>query len=616
MSDRWVVVLALCAAAGAAHPAPVPLALGLSLVGTALLVRSSVLLCASTAVLVSTLAARSLAGLAGVDEPTPVAGEATLVTDPERSLTGIRVEARFGSRRVELRAAGVAAEALAQRLAGEVVTVRGDLTPAPADPWLVSRHISGRLRVLLVEGWRPGEAASRLANAARRTLVQGAAPLSRSERALYTGLVVGDDREQSAATADSFQGAGLTHLLAVSGQNVAFVISLARPALARLRIWPRWLATLALVALFGVMTRFEPSVLRASAMSALAVSTATVGTPVSRLRILGLAVTGLLVVDPLLVRSVGFLLSTAATVAIMSWAEPIGEALPGPGWLRRPLGVTIAAQIGVAPVLLLTFGPMPLATLPANLLAVPAAGAVMVWGITAGMVAGLVGEPLAAVLHLPTRLLLAWLAAVAERSASLPLGHLDARHSVALALGFALAAAAPRLGVTWARAVGLGVAGAALALAAIVAHAPPGLRSNPTPGVVLWRSAGTDVVVLGGVGGRTSLWPKQVLTDLREAGVGAIDVLVLADVSAGRELAEALDQRHPIGVVVLGPGADAPHIEADIVPAPSSPVDASVGSLRLRITPTADRLVVEATRGGAGPPQGGHGTARARRPPQ
>ena len=60
----------------------------------------------------------------------------------------------------------------------------------------------------------------RIANSLRRTIESGARSLARDERALFTGLVYGDDRAQSPLTADDFDAAGLTHLLAVSGQNV------------------------------------------------------------------------------------------------------------------------------------------------------------------------------------------------------------------------------------------------------------------------------------------------------------------------------------------------------------------------------------------------------------
>ena len=84
--------------------------------------------------------------------------------------------------------------------------------------------------------------------------------------------------------------------------------------------------------------------------------------------------TGLLIVDPVLVRSVGFLLSVGACCGIALWAAPLAARLPGPRIVAEPLAVTIAAQVGVAPVLIPVFGGLPVAAIPANLLAIPAAG--------------------------------------------------------------------------------------------------------------------------------------------------------------------------------------------------------------------------------------------------
>ena len=218
-----------------------------------------------------------------------------------------------------------------------------------------------------VEGWRSGEAPSRVANGLRRILVAGTESMSDRQRALYTGLVIGDDRAQPADLADDFLGAGLTHLLAVSGQNVAFALAMVGPVLRRLRLWPRLFVTLGVIGLFGIMTRFEPSVLRASAMAALAALVVTVGHPTARVRVIALAVVTLLVVDPLLVQAVGFRLSVAAATGIVVLAPSIERVLPGPRVFREALGVTLAAQLGVAPILLSAFGPIPVASLPAKL---------------------------------------------------------------------------------------------------------------------------------------------------------------------------------------------------------------------------------------------------------
>ena len=425
--------------------------------------------------------------------------------------------------------------------------VVGEQERTSDEPWLVARHIGARVEVWKIEGWAPATGPAAWANGARRLLDRGAASMDDDRRALFTGLVIGDDRRQPLTMADDFRGAGLTHLLAVSGQNVAFVLVVAAPVLRRLRLWPRLLSSVAVIGLFGLVTRFEPSVLRAGAVAALAVLAATIGRPAARVRLLALAVTVLLLVDPLLARSVGFRLSVAASAAILLLAAPIARALPGPSWFRQPLSVTVAAQLGVAPLLLATFGPLPVATLPANLLAVPAAGFVMAWGLVAGLAAGVVGGRLAALLHAPTDLALAWIAGVARVAAAAPLGRLGPVHVAAAVVGMALALVGRRRGLAR---VGLSVAVAAVLVASLGAHAPAPVRSAPMPGVVVWRQGGGTVVVVGeGSRGRGPS-AAGVLEALRADGVRRVDVLVLATSgvdAAGDAIAERYGPRGLVG---------------------------------------------------------------------
>src|SRR3546814_15518934 len=137
----------------------------------------------------------------------------------------------------------------------------------------------------------------------------------------------------------------MTHLLAVSGQNVAFCLVLAGPLLRRLRLWPRLAATLAVIAMFGLMTRFEPSVLRASAMAALAAPVIPIGRPASPVRILGLAPTGLLLVHPLPVPSVGFRLFLAACPSVVLHPPPLTSVLPAPAALPGALSLPLAGNL-------------------------------------------------------------------------------------------------------------------------------------------------------------------------------------------------------------------------------------------------------------------------------
>ncbi len=103
--------------------------------------------------------------------------------------------------------------------------------------------------------------------------------------------------------------------------------------------------------------------------------------------------------------------------------------------LREIVSVTIAAQIGVLPVALPAFGGVPVASLPANVLAVPVAGPLTTWGLGAGLLAGRLGPPADRLLQVPTALMAGWLDGVAGWAASLPLGQVGPVQAAGIALG-------------------------------------------------------------------------------------------------------------------------------------------------------------------------------------
>ncbi len=121
-----------------------------------------------------------------------------------------------------------------------------------------------------------------------------------------------------------------------------------------------------------------------------------------------------LLVDPLLVHSVGWWLSVGATAGIALAGPPLALRLPGPQAVRTALAVTIGAQLGVAPVSIAVFGPLPLASVPANLMAAPLAGPVMIYGLPAGLVAAGAPDGLARLIQLPTVLLVRAIAGIAS----------------------------------------------------------------------------------------------------------------------------------------------------------------------------------------------------------
>jgi competence protein ComEC len=178
---------------------------------------------------------------------------------------------------------------------------------------------------------------------------------------------------------------------------------------------------MALLTVFAAMTRFEPSVLRASAMAACSMSALAVGRPTVGLRALTLAVTVLLLADPFLLHSVGFLLSCAASAGIALLGPPLAARVPGPRPFAEAVGVTVGAQVAVAPLLVTVFDGVPLVSVPANLVVAPFAGPLTMLGLVSGVVGGLAGDLVAAVATLPASLCASVVLAVAHGAAAVPL---------------------------------------------------------------------------------------------------------------------------------------------------------------------------------------------------
>lgn len=456
---------------------------------------------------------------------------ATLVDDPQWSAASVRVTVSAQDRHLLVQAGGQYASTLSNMAAGQRVVLRGRVEPlSPFQSWMKSRHVAGRVVVDELKRFDGGALPFRLANSVRSSIETGARPLGRESRALYLGLVYGDDRDQTDAVRTDVARVGLGHLVAVSGQNVAFVIALVAPLLARLGYRMRAIVVLVALAFFATITRFEPSVLRAVTMAGAATVASLTGRYVEGTRILALSVTVLILIDPLLVERAGFQLSVAASAGIMWWAAPLARRMPMPDVISQPTAVSLAAQLAVAPITIITFDGVAPLSVPANIAAGPVAGPVMMWGMTAGWLAGRVPSELGDLLIWPTRLPLWWLLTVARVGASAPLAPLGALSVVALAAAV-MVLGHHRL----------------IAIALIVAVVwgswltPPGGSTELTNGAIL-HVGGLVVVELD-----SPTSPRAVLDGLRSRGVMRVDS-VIAKRGGARDAAAVATMRDRLTV--------------------------------------------------------------------
>ncbi len=323
----------------------------------------------------------------------PYTGRATVATDPQPFGPAARIVLEIDGQRHEMWVRGRARRLRVETWqAGDVVTVAGERRPLDAGrrSRVAWQHVVGTFEPDWLGDVDAGGQFSTASNRVRGVIRRGLGSLPAERAALARGLMIGDDRDQPAALVERMRASGLAHLSAVSGQNVALVVAAASPLLRRARPLARWAVTLALIGWFVVLTRAEPSVLRAGAMAALGATAFALGRQREPLRLLAVAVVGLLLVDPLLAWSVGFWLSVGATVGVTGVGPPLARRLHRLGPLAMPVAVTLGAQVGVAIPSIVVFGRLPLVGLVANLLAVPVAGLVMLYGLPACLVAGLI----------------------------------------------------------------------------------------------------------------------------------------------------------------------------------------------------------------------------------
>jgi competence protein ComEC len=342
-------------------------------------------------------------------------GWATLMTDPAPVGAGVGVVVEIGGERFQVYAYGSPRRRLERRQAGELVEVEGvRVALDPDDRRSRARHVVGRLELDRVGAWQMGSPLSRASNRLRERLrISAEAAMSDDDAPLFTGLVVGDDVRQSSEIIGRFRAVGLSHLTAVSGQNVSYVLTVAGVLLKRLRPWWRLGATWGLIAWFVMLTRVEPSVVRAGTMAGVGALAFAMGRDRSVPRILAIAVIVLVLVDPLLVWSVGFWLSCGATAGVSVLGPWLAERWRGPVWLAVPVGTTVGAQLGVIVPTLLVFGRLPALGIVVNVLAVPVAGFVMLAGIPSALAASVLPTWCGNLVMVPATLGTRWVATVA-----------------------------------------------------------------------------------------------------------------------------------------------------------------------------------------------------------
>jgi competence protein ComEC len=331
-----------------------------------------------------------------------------------------------------------------------VVEVGGRLRPPPDDDpygeYLRRTGASGSLdgTTLRVITAAPGASLQAFRDAAGDALRLA---LPEPEAGLASGILIGLRERVDRDLAADFATAGASHVVAISGWNIAIVAGIVGAVLrGRSRRVIAVVVGCTIVA-YVVAAGASPSVVRAAVMASVVLLARESGRAGRAPAALAWAATLLLLASPAMIEDAGFRLSVLATAGLLAWATPLGDAigrLAGgrmPRWLAESLGISLAAQAATLPDVLATFGRLSLVSPAVNLLVVPLVPIAMAGGVLAlaGGAAVAVGAPawVATLAGLPGWLVLHVIVAVVRVGAAVPYAALEVPPQLTIPAGFA-----------------------------------------------------------------------------------------------------------------------------------------------------------------------------------
>ncbi len=314
---------------------------------------------------------------------------------------------------------------------GERIRVTGKLEPAEHDGYgasLRSRGIQATMYGPRIEMLDPAPLSAFGTLTFVRESIEGHIRqiFPEPEASLAVGLLTGTRASFPDALTEDLRTSGLTHIVAISGSNVAIVLVMMESLLFWLpRRW-RLLPLLVGIALFVVFTGASASVVRAGIMGGLSVLALHAGRVGQARRTIAWTAGLMLLWNPLLLTNdLGFQLSFLSVLGILEVSphlESLLKRVPNVLGLRESIALTLASQAMAAPWIAYKLGNLSLVALPANLLAAP----LIPWSMLLGFLAFLfsflgLGLPVAFVAAVPLALIIA----IADYSAAVPYAALD-----------------------------------------------------------------------------------------------------------------------------------------------------------------------------------------------
>ncbi|OGM77180.1 hypothetical protein A2210_00725 [Candidatus Woesebacteria bacterium RIFOXYA1_FULL_40_18] len=214
------------------------------------------------------------------------------------------------------------------------------------------------------------------------------------DASLIAGIVLGAKTSLPKDFWGSLTKTGTAHIVVASGMNVTFVAGFLMSVL--VLFLKRKIAipvALAGIWFYSALSGFDAPIVRAAIMGSVAFSAQELGRLLNAYKALFLTGLIMLIIVPQWLTDIGFILSFVATLSLMVFEKKIEKfAKFLPGFFKEGFATSLAAQIGVAPILFVTFGQFNILSPVINALVLWTIPPIMIIGALAGVI-GVIFEP-------------------------------------------------------------------------------------------------------------------------------------------------------------------------------------------------------------------------------
>ena len=251
--------------------------------------------------------------------------------------------------------------------------------------------------------------------------------LPEDTQGLFIGILLGEKTNISDDIIESFKTSSLSHILAVSGMHVSYIILGMTYIVTKIKMHRRigYILTIIILIIFMLITNFSASVVRACIMGILLLFSKLCYRKSDIWTTIAISILIAILYNPYCIMNVGLQLSYAGTIGIILFNENVINFLNKYMNIKisQAVSVIISAQITILPIMICSFNTFSLTFIISNLLATPIVGIITMFGfviISISLISVQISQFFAPIMHLLLKILIL----ISDLSSKLPLSQI------------------------------------------------------------------------------------------------------------------------------------------------------------------------------------------------